>query len=195
MKVKVLYNKRRLISQAICLARQLLALFLAPGHHPQPFMKASFLLPVLPLALLLSGCAPRITLNTSPAAVPRSTSEPPRTPRRRQAGATMRSGNGFATEKSTAPRPTGRGIPSAQNSGSSTPARCFRSTTTAARSSARTPSTSYKTSRLRMRDWGVRYVDICILEWGSPQKSLEVLKPRACKHRVRVMIDSLNSSG
>ena len=53
----------------------------------------------------------------------------------------------------------------------------------------------YKPSRLSMRNWGVRWVDIRILEWGSAQRSLEVLKPRAGKHRVRVMMDSLNSSG
>jgi len=53
----------------------------------------------------------------------------------------------------------------------------------------------YKNTRLGMRNWGVRYVDIRILEWGSPEKSLEVLKPRAFVHRVRVMIDSLTASG
>jgi len=52
----------------------------------------------------------------------------------------------------------------------------------------------YKTTRLKMRKWGVRYVDIRILEWGSAQKSLKVLKPRARIRRVRVMIDSLNTS-
>ncbi len=53
----------------------------------------------------------------------------------------------------------------------------------------------YRSTRLRMRDWGVRYVDIRILEWGSPQRSLDVLRPRAHVHKVRAMIDSLNSSG
>ena len=39
----------------------------------------------------------------------------------------------------------------------------------------------YKTNRLAMRRWGVRSVDIDILEWGSTEKSLEVLAPRKRK--------------
>jgi 3D (Asp-Asp-Asp) domain-containing protein len=41
----------------------------------------------------------------------------------------------------------------------------------------------YKTSRLEMRRWGVRHVDIDILEWGSDQQSLKVLAPRS-KHKI-----------
>jgi 3D (Asp-Asp-Asp) domain-containing protein len=49
----------------------------------------------------------------------------------------------------------------------------------------------YKPSRLEMRRWGVRHVDIDILEWGSRERSLEVLTPRK-KHRlVRQMIAGL----
>ncbi len=49
----------------------------------------------------------------------------------------------------------------------------------------------YKRSRLDMKRWGVRHVDIDILEWGSEQQSLKVLAPRA-KHRpVRRMILAL----
>ena len=49
----------------------------------------------------------------------------------------------------------------------------------------------YKPSRLEMKRWGVRHVDIDVLEWGSKQKSLAVLTPRA-KHRlVRQMILAL----
>ena len=40
----------------------------------------------------------------------------------------------------------------------------------------------YKPSRLEMRRWGVRHVDIDIIQWGSDQQSLKVLTPRA-KHR------------
>lgn len=40
----------------------------------------------------------------------------------------------------------------------------------------------YKPSRLEMKRWGVRHVDIDILEWGSDEKSLKVLTPRG-KHR------------
>jgi 3D (Asp-Asp-Asp) domain-containing protein len=49
----------------------------------------------------------------------------------------------------------------------------------------------YKPSRLQMKRWGVRHVDIDILQWGSEEQSLKVLAPRA-KHRcVRKMIASL----
>ena len=53
-----------------------------------------------------------------------------------------------------------------------------RLTTTGARSLARGTIDLYKTNRLAMRKWGVRSVDIEVLEWGSPQRSLEVLAPR-----------------
>jgi 3D (Asp-Asp-Asp) domain-containing protein len=49
----------------------------------------------------------------------------------------------------------------------------------------------YKPSRLEMKNWGVRHVDIDILEWGSEEQSLKVLTPR-CKHRcVRQMVAAL----
>jgi hypothetical protein len=49
----------------------------------------------------------------------------------------------------------------------------------------------YKPSRLGMKRWGVRYVDIDILQWGSEEQSLKVLTPRA-KHRcVRQMVSAL----
>jgi 3D (Asp-Asp-Asp) domain-containing protein len=41
----------------------------------------------------------------------------------------------------------------------------------------------YKTNRLAMRKWGVRMVDIDILEWGSEVQSLQVLTPR-CRNRI-----------
>ena len=43
----------------------------------------------------------------------------------------------------------------------------------------------YKTNRLAMRKWGVRSVDIDVLEWGSTEKSLQVLAPRKRNRRVR----------
>lgn len=49
----------------------------------------------------------------------------------------------------------------------------------------------YKTSRLDMKRWGVRHVDIDILEWGSKEKSLQVLAPRAHHKSVRRMITAL----
>lgn len=50
----------------------------------------------------------------------------------------------------------------------------------------------YKTNRLAMKKWGVRSVDIDILEWGSNEKSLAVLAPRAGNRQVRAMIASLS---
>jgi len=40
----------------------------------------------------------------------------------------------------------------------------------------------YKPTRLEMKRWGVRQVDIDILQWGSDEESIKVLTPRA-KHR------------
>lgn len=52
----------------------------------------------------------------------------------------------------------------------------------------------YKTNRLAMRKWGVRSVDIDILEWGSAQRSLEVLAPRKSNRRCRAMILALSKN-
>jgi 3D (Asp-Asp-Asp) domain-containing protein len=49
----------------------------------------------------------------------------------------------------------------------------------------------YKPSRLEMRRWGVRHVDIDILEWGSEEQSLKVLTPRARHHSVKKMVVAL----
>lgn len=49
----------------------------------------------------------------------------------------------------------------------------------------------YKTTRAAMNRWGVRSVDIDILEWGSPSRSLAVLSPRARNHQCRAMITAL----
>jgi len=49
----------------------------------------------------------------------------------------------------------------------------------------------YKMSRLEMRRWGVRHVDIDILEWGSRERSLHVLEPRKKHRQVRQMIVAL----
>jgi 3D (Asp-Asp-Asp) domain-containing protein len=49
----------------------------------------------------------------------------------------------------------------------------------------------YKTSSLEMRRWGVRHVDIDILEWGSDEASMKVLKPRAKHATARRMLVAL----
>ena len=49
----------------------------------------------------------------------------------------------------------------------------------------------YKPTKLQMRRWGVRNVDIDILQWGSEELSLKVLAPRAKHKSVRQMIAGL----
>lgn len=52
----------------------------------------------------------------------------------------------------------------------------------------------YKTSRHAVRVWGVRRVDIDILEWGSKQESLKVLSPRRKNKLVRRMIVGIEAN-
>jgi 3D (Asp-Asp-Asp) domain-containing protein len=52
----------------------------------------------------------------------------------------------------------------------------------------------YKSSRKAMRSWGVRRVDIDILEWGSKQLSLQVLAPRKKNGLVRRMIAGIEAN-
>jgi 3D (Asp-Asp-Asp) domain-containing protein len=49
----------------------------------------------------------------------------------------------------------------------------------------------YKTSTLEMREWGVRQVDIDIVQWGSEEQSVKVLKPRANHPSARRMLAAL----
>jgi 3D (Asp-Asp-Asp) domain-containing protein len=49
----------------------------------------------------------------------------------------------------------------------------------------------YKTNRLAMKRWGVRHVDIAILQWGSEEESLKVLGPRSKHYCARRMIAAL----
>src|SRR5437899_8167799 len=49
----------------------------------------------------------------------------------------------------------------------------------------------YKPSRLEMKQWGVRHVNIDILQWGSEEQSLKVLAPRCKNHCVQRMVASL----
>jgi len=57
----------------------------------------------------------------------------------------------------------------------------------------------YKTNRLAMRKWGVRHVDIDILEWGSDTDSLHVLAPRArnriCRRMILALQDKARTQG
>ena len=49
----------------------------------------------------------------------------------------------------------------------------------------------FKPSRKLMRTWGMRYVDIKIIEWGSPRRSLEILTPRCRNAHVQKMVTAL----
>jgi 3D (Asp-Asp-Asp) domain-containing protein len=49
----------------------------------------------------------------------------------------------------------------------------------------------YKSTRLEMKRWGVRHVDIDILQWGSREQSLKVLGPRRKHPTVQRMIAAL----
>jgi 3D (Asp-Asp-Asp) domain-containing protein len=49
----------------------------------------------------------------------------------------------------------------------------------------------YKPSKLEMKRWGVRNVDIDILQWGSEEKSLQILAPRMKHAQVQKMVASL----
>lgn len=49
----------------------------------------------------------------------------------------------------------------------------------------------YKPSKLDMKRWGVRKVDIDILRWGSEEQSLKVLGPRVKHHSVHQMVMAL----
>lgn len=51
----------------------------------------------------------------------------------------------------------------------------------------------YKPTKLEMKRWGVRVVDIDVLQWGSEQKSLEVLGPRAKHPQVQSMLTALHT--
>jgi 3D (Asp-Asp-Asp) domain-containing protein len=52
----------------------------------------------------------------------------------------------------------------------------------------------YKPTKLEMKRWGVRKVDIDILQWGSEEESLKVLGPRMKHSQVQQMVASLHKS-
>ncbi|MFL6584210.1 MAG: hypothetical protein ACJ8KU_06800, partial [Chthoniobacterales bacterium] len=51
----------------------------------------------------------------------------------------------------------------------------------------------WRPSRAAVRSWGVRRVDIDILQWGSHEQSLKVLRPRKSSRIVRRMIASIEA--
>ena len=46
----------------------------------------------------------------------------------------------------------------------------------------------YKSSRSQMNGWGVRRVNIEVLEWGDADRSLAILRPRAKYRHIQRMI-------
>ena len=51
----------------------------------------------------------------------------------------------------------------------------------------------YKPSRSAMNTWGVRRVNIELVEWGDVQRSLAILQPRAKHAHVRLMVNQLKN--
>ena len=49
----------------------------------------------------------------------------------------------------------------------------------------------YMPTRKMMNQWGMRHVEIQILEWGSRAMSLKMLEPRQRNSHVRVMVAAL----
>lgn len=49
----------------------------------------------------------------------------------------------------------------------------------------------YTPTRGEMNRWGVRFVDIELLSWGSPEISLKILKPREKHDHIRQMVNGL----
>ena len=52
---------------------------------------------------------------------------------------------------------------------------------------------AHKRVILTLRAWGVRQVDIEILEWGCPERSLKILSDRTRNRHVRKMVESLRA--
>lgn len=52
----------------------------------------------------------------------------------------------------------------------------------------------YHTSKKGIRNWGVRYVNIQILKWGSYTKSLQILSDRTRYRHIRKMLTSINNN-
>jgi 3D (Asp-Asp-Asp) domain-containing protein len=53
----------------------------------------------------------------------------------------------------------------------------------------------YMPTRRMMNAWGVRFVDIEVLEWGSKTMSLKLLEGRQRRKHVRTMVAQLRSQG
>ena len=53
----------------------------------------------------------------------------------------------------------------------------------------------YKPSRSSMNAWGLRHVEVQILEWGCFERSLKIMKPRTRSSHVRRMVEAIQRRG
>ncbi len=53
----------------------------------------------------------------------------------------------------------------------------------------------YMPTRRKMNEWGMRHVEIEIIEWGSKVMSLKILRPRTHNRHVARMVSQLRSQG
>jgi len=51
----------------------------------------------------------------------------------------------------------------------------------------------YKPSRSQMDDWGVRHVDIEVLQWGSYERSMDIMRDRMKWPHVRRMVQDIQT--
>lgn len=51
----------------------------------------------------------------------------------------------------------------------------------------------YKPSQSMMNQWGVRHVDIGVIEWGSYQRSMDLMRDRTKWKHVRAMMDGIEA--
>lgn len=51
----------------------------------------------------------------------------------------------------------------------------------------------YKPSRSQMDDWGVRHVDIEVIQWGSYERSMELMRDRTKWKHVRAMMEGIEA--
>jgi len=51
----------------------------------------------------------------------------------------------------------------------------------------------YKPSRTMMDNWGVRHVDIQVIQWGSFEKSMELMRDRTRWRHVRAMMEGIEA--
>ena len=52
----------------------------------------------------------------------------------------------------------------------------------------------YKPCKRTMRSWGVKHVEITVVEWGCPHKSMKILKGRCRYKHCREMYHNLLAS-